>query len=100
MLLSAAALLLQLAAPAAAQDARLLRDARSAQVRFEMTRRINLPRDWSGAFSSGGRCDARIGRFCYWYDSTESPAVPEPKEIASARARLLDFLDSVATREP
>lgn len=100
MLPSVVAVLLQLAVPAAAQDARLLRDTRSAQARFEMTRRINLPRDWSGTFSSGGRCDARIGRSCYWYDSTESPALPEPKEIARARARLIGFLDSAAAREP
>ena len=100
MLVSTAALLLQLTAPAASQDARLLRDARTAQVRFEATRRMHLPRDWSGAFSSSGRCDARIGRYCYWYDSTESPALPEPTEIAVARAKLIAFLDSAAARQP
>ena len=100
MLVSTAALLLQLAAPVAAQDARLLRAARTAQMRFESTRRMLLPRDWSGAYSSGGRCDARIGRFCYWYDSTESPPITEPREIADARAKLIAVLDTAAVREP
>jgi hypothetical protein len=97
MLLNTLALLLQVASPAPT-DARMLRDARTAQVRFEGLRRMNLPRDRRGG--SAGRCDAQIGRYCYWYDSTESSAVPEPKRITDARLRLLAFLDSAAAREP
>src|SRR6185503_17021854 len=47
-----------------------------------------------------GRCDARIGRYCYWYDSTETPVVPEPREIGAARETLLAALDSAAARSP
>ena len=98
MLLTTAGLLLQLLTPAAQTHERLLRDARSAQVRFESVRRTHLPRDWSRGPT--GTCDTRIGRYCYWYDSTESPPVPEPKEIADARAKLLAVLDSAAARNP
>ena len=98
MLLSTAGVLLQLLASASPQDARLLRDARTAQVRFESVRRMHLPRDWHGG--SGGACDARIGRYCYWYDSTETPPVPEPPRITEARDRLLSILDSSAARNP
>jgi hypothetical protein len=98
MLLSTTALLLQLLATSAPQDQRLLRDARAAQVRFEGLRRMHLPRDRTGG--SGGRCDAHIGRYCYWYDSIVSPAVPEPGRIAEARSKLLAVLDSAAARNP
>ena len=92
------ALLLQLLTSASPRDAKLLRDARVAQARFEGLRRMNLPRDWGGGYS--GRCDAQIGRYCYWFDSTESPPRPEPKQITDARAKLLAFLDTVAARNP
>lgn len=98
MLLSTTALLLQLLAAPAPQDPRMLRDARAAQVRFEGLRRMHLPRDRSG--SPGSACDARIGRFCYWYDSTEAPVVPEPRRISEARSSLLAFLDSASARNP
>jgi hypothetical protein len=98
MLLSTTALLLQLLATPAPQDQRLLRDARAAQTRFEGLRRMHLPRDRTGG--SGGRCDAHIGRYCYWYDSIVSPAVPEPGRIAEARSKLLAVLDSAAARNP
>jgi hypothetical protein len=98
MLLTTAALLLQLLTPAAQTHERLLRDARSAQIRFESVRRMHLPRDWSRG--SAGSCDTRIGRYCYWYDSTESPRVPEPKEIAHARVKLLAVLDAAAAHYP
>jgi hypothetical protein len=98
MLLTTVGLLLQLLTPAAQTHERLLRDARSAQIRFESVRRMHLPRDWSRG--AAGSCDARIGRYCYWYDSTESPVVPEPREIADARAKLLAVLDSAAAHYP
>jgi hypothetical protein len=98
MLLTTATVLLQLLATVNPRDDRTLRDARSAQMRFESVRRMHLPRDWSRG--SSGSCQTRIGRYCYWYDSTESPAAPEPREIADARAKLLAVLDSAAARSP
>src|SRR5439155_18255515 len=104
MLVSTAALLLQVgvvgsAVPEPLPDPRLLRGARGAQVRFESVRRMLLPRDRS--YDGGSRvCDARIGRFCYWYDSSESTVVPEPARIVDARAKLLVVLDSAATAQP
>lgn len=98
MLLSAAPLLLQLLATPAPQDQRLLRDARAAQVRFESLRRTHLPRERHGG--SGGRCDAYIGRYCYWYDSIVTPPVPEPVRISEARGKLLAVLDSASVSNP
>jgi hypothetical protein len=84
-------------APSDDDSVRLLRRARSAQASFESVRRANLKREYGG---SGGRCDVRIGRFCYWVDDEESeePAkVPEePQRIREARTRLLATLDSLA----
>lgn len=100
MLLSTSALLLQLLASGKPQDgARALRMAHAAQQRFESRRRMHLPVEWNGG-SGGGRCDVRVGRFCYWYDSTESRAVPEPRSIVSARTQLLATLDSAAAHSP
>lgn len=98
LLLNTAALLLQLAAGVQSTDAKLLREARTAQVRFEGIRRMHLPRDPMGG--SGSRCDARVGRYCYWYDSIPSRVVPEPRRIGEARAKLLAFLDSALARNP
>ena len=85
-------LALQLAgatAPTAATEA-ALKTARAAQQRFESTRRVHLPR----LRSFGGReCDVVIGRFCYWYDSTETRPTPEPQRIGTARKGLLALLD-------
>lgn len=101
MLLATLGLLAQMAVVPAAEaraDERAARDARSAQLRFERVRRSNLPRK---PYDGGGsRCDARIGRFCYWYDSTETDAEPEPDRIMRARLALLAVLDSVAERAP
>lgn len=98
MPLTAILALLQMSPVIQADDGRLLRDARKAQVRFETTRRAHLPRERSGG--SPGRCDAQIGRYCYWYDSTRPPVVPEPRQITDARAVLLGRLDSVARLSP
>ena len=73
-------------------------EARAAQARFERVRRANLPRTWVGG--SAGRCDAHIGRFCYWYDSTETDPAPEPSRILEARLALLATLDRIAERSP
>lgn len=98
MMTGTLAVLLQLVVASASDDARLLRDVRAAQSRFESVRRAHLRRDFNGGAS--GRCDARIGRFCYWYDSTESSVAPEAQAIVTARGQLLAFLDSAATRAP
>lgn len=82
----------------ASGDDRAARDARSAQQRFERIRRANLPRKPGGRATS--ECDAHVGRFCYWYDSTETVADPEPARIIQARVDLLAVLDSAATLRP
>ena len=90
------ALTLQLAAQVAATDA-AVKAARGAQERFEITRRAHLPL----VRSVGGRaCDAVVGRYCYWYDSTETKPAPEPARITAARRTLLSQLDSLAAIAP
>ncbi|MGH7636820.1 MAG: hypothetical protein ACREOK_04140 [Gemmatimonadaceae bacterium] len=101
MLVASLGLLAQMAVvPAgdAPSDQDVIRDARSAQIRFERHRRANLPRKPGG--SMGRPCDALVGRFCYWYDSTESDAEPEPERIVEARLHLLATLDSAARLTP
>jgi hypothetical protein len=97
MILLTIGLLLQVAASSDA-TARLRRDADAAQARFERLRRANLPREFGGGYATP--CDATIGRYCYWYDSTRRTAVPEPKQISKAREQLLAVLDSVAAVNP
>jgi hypothetical protein len=88
-------LALQVAGAASADAA--VKVGRSAQERFEVTRRAHLPR----LRATGGRpCDAIVGRYCYWYDSTESKPIPEPPRIATARRTLVRLLDSLAARNP
>src|SRR5436190_5791570 len=98
MLLSTIGLLLQLLGAQLPDTAAVLRAARTAQERFESSRRARLPIEWGGG--SGGRCDARIGRYCYWYDSSETKPVPESRSIVDARERLIAELDSGARRSP
>src|SRR5512147_803028 len=78
-------------------SAALLSHARRAQVDFERIRMFLLP---VGYAHSGERCDARIGRFCYWSDGTDSPAPVEPAQIGVERTHLLAVLDSVAQALP
>ena len=72
----------------------ILKQLRSAQSRFERIHRSNLP------FASGtgtGRCDERVGRFCYWHDDDDSwKPQEEYEEVTRARERLLQQLDSAA----
>ncbi|MEZ4585908.1 MAG: hypothetical protein R2909_05855 [Gemmatimonadales bacterium] len=65
----------------------MLDRARDAQRDFELARRRLLPLEYGG----GGRCDERIGRFCYWYDGREE-LPDEPEKIARLRQELLDTL--------
>ncbi|HEX9167004.1 MAG TPA: hypothetical protein VF862_13915, partial [Gemmatimonadales bacterium] len=88
----------QLAAPSQSSpdSARLSREARSAQAAFERARRHLLPVTTAGL----GRCDVRLGRFCYWYDEGDPPPPLEPLQIAALRERFLVRLDSLAARSP
>jgi hypothetical protein len=92
------AFLLALAASQRADSQRVLGFARDAQADFETTRRHNLPRDWG---HSGGDCDERIGRFCFWFgvDAT-APPPEEPRRIGEARDRVVHQLDSTAALLP
>ncbi|MGI8545791.1 MAG: hypothetical protein ACR2M1_00420, partial [Gemmatimonadaceae bacterium] len=80
---------------------RILNDARSAQFRFETSRRMNLPRLQP---SAQHQCDALIGRMCYWNEdddgSQRDTAVAEPGPIRRARARLITTLNGLAARSP
>lgn len=77
-------------------SARALELARSAQESFERTRRHQLPREWS----QSGRCDERIGRFCYWYDDGDTTLPDEPAAVKRARARLLEHLTRLQRQLP
>ncbi len=78
-------------------SARLVRTARAAQRDFEWTRRAHLR--WTRG-GSGGRCDERIGRFCYWHADTPDSAPPESPTIVRARRDLLAILDSAGRAAP
>lgn len=97
-----AAALLLCPAPSRAQlaprdSSRVARAARDAQRDFEWHRRSNL--QWTSG-GSGGTCDARIGRFCYWHGTTPDSAPPEAVTITRARDRLLAQLDTATQRLP
>jgi len=82
---------------AAVDSQRVLRDARAAQNDFERTRRANLPLNNRG---TAGRCDVRVGRFCYWWDDGEFTPPAEPPKTTSARNALLVRLDKAASTLP
>ena len=85
------------AIPPPQDSVRLHRQARRAQFEFEGDRRRRLPVTYG---SPAGRCDVRLGRFCYWHDEG-SPAGPEePPAIAPLRERLTTRLDSAAALLP
>jgi len=91
-----AALLHDLALAQAPDPAAVLKRARRAQERFEQYRVSRLP----ATFGSGGRCDVRIGRFCYWYDEEDAALPKEPREIAAARDTLVAALARAAAALP
>ena len=78
----------------AADSVRDMTRARMAQASFERGRRSMLPYGAAGA----GRCDVRLGRFCWWYDEREPVFPPEPAGIGRRRAELLAELDALALR--
>jgi hypothetical protein len=80
----------------APDSAAIRSQARELQAQFEFFRMEHLPLSNTG----DGKCEVRIGRFCYWYDPTEPPLPEEPQEIVEARANLLDQLEKLATYSP
>ena len=70
-----------------------LERARRLQSNFELRRRSLLPIS-NGAYY--GRCEIRIGRFCYWYDPQEPKPPKEPEKLTAERDRLLDRLAEVS----
>ncbi len=76
---------------------RLHRQARRAQSDFEGDRRRRLPFTYG---NPAGRCDVRLGRFCYWHDEESPPGPEEPPAIAPLRERLSARLDSAASLLP
>ena len=84
--------------PTAARDSvRVFRDARDAQIGFERTRRANLPINTRG---TSGRCDVRVGRFCYWWEEGEFEAPAELPKTTAARLRLVERLATAAASLP
>ncbi|MES2178322.1 MAG: hypothetical protein V4550_10735 [Gemmatimonadota bacterium] len=79
-----------------ADSLRDLEHAKSAQRNFERSRRALLPQ----GSSSGGRCDVRLGRYCWWYDAATPKFPAENETIGRRREELLAELDSAAARQP
>ena len=76
-------------------SASTLRSAKRAQADFEMRRHSLLPE----VGTSNGRCDAIIGRFCYWVDDdVEHPE--EPARIGQLRNALLSRFAAYASASP
>lgn len=107
LVLAMLALQLDAAAPAPPQSADLVRhspadsarDARrahDAQILFERARRTLLP----VGYGSGGHCDVRIGRFCWWDDGGAVELPPEREEIGRRRTELLRQLDALGAKYP
>jgi hypothetical protein len=80
---------------AASDSQRIARRAHDAQASFERAHRSLLPWTQGG----GGRCDVRIGRFCWWNDEG-APIPAEPERVGERRAALLSELDSLGTLLP
>ena len=76
----------------------VLKQARSAQSRFERIRRSNLP---YASGTGGGRCDVNVGRFCYWHDDDDSWRQREENaETIRERETLLQRMHSAAALLP
>jgi hypothetical protein len=81
-------------------SAAVLAEARSAQAAFERFRFQRLPR--THYRGSGGECDERIGRFCFWFSDDEGgdEPPPEPPAIAERRRELLAAFAQAAVALP
>jgi hypothetical protein len=106
--LAVVALLLQIKAPSlaspgqkvagasAADSARDLSRAHGVQAAFERSRRAQLP----VTYSSAGRCDVRLGRYCWWYDESTPKFPAEAAAIVERRRALIAELDASSRRYP
>ena len=83
------------AALSPADSIAVLKQARRAQSDFERRRFMLLPI----VASTGGRCDVRVGRWCYWQDDADS-APPDPQSVIDLRARFLTRMATLASRLP
>src|SRR5688572_24365926 len=96
---AAALALLLLAVPkissaqSSADSAAIRRAAERAQVRFERTRKLNLPKQYTGRRDE---CDARIGRFCHWNSEDDTVPAKESPTVVKARAALLSNLEGLS----
>jgi hypothetical protein len=79
-----------------ADSAREVNRAHGAQASFERTRRLHLPY----GDGSSGRCDVRLGRYCWWYDEHTPTFPPEEETVQRRRAELLAQLDLAASHYP
>ncbi|GMV04787.1 MAG: hypothetical protein AMXMBFR53_10670 [Gemmatimonadota bacterium] len=75
----------------------VLARARREQARFEARRVRLLPSTW---WRSGGECEERVGRFCFWFGDEGRDPAPEPAAIGEARDAFLAYLDSVQALVP
>lgn len=83
------------AAARAVDSVAVLKQAKRAQGDFERRRFMLLPR----VGSAGGRCDVRVGRYCYWQDEADA-APEEPEAIAALRTKLVARLAALAAQAP
>src|SRR5260221_7797629 len=81
---------------AAADSAREVARAHAAQVSFERSRRSLLP----PGQSSGGRCDVRLGRFCWGYDGIAPRPPAEREALVQRRARVVATPHDPAAKKP
>lgn len=77
-----------------------LADSKRTQALFEAYHRQNLPERKGLLGGSNGKCDERVGRFCYWYDPDEPPPPPELERVTLKRNELIATLDSAALASP
>ena len=78
---------------APADSLRILGQAHSAQSRFEITRRMNLPKT---APYDTRETVATIGRMDYWPDNDTDDPIAEPSVITRARAKLIATLTQLS----
>lgn len=81
----------------ASDTVRILERVRSRQRDFERVRRRHLP---PGSAPSR-RCDAVVGRYCFWHEEDEDwEPPPEPPEVSREREALIDELLEAAEALP
>ena len=83
-------------ASTSADSARDLSRAHGAQNAFERSRRAQLPI----AYGSSGRCEVRLGRYCWWYDEHTPKFAPEADIVGVRRSELIAELDALSMRYP